>query len=58
LGVSAIHFLTVTDLHNINEKARVVDPIYNSVAALADAVSVTLTSEFFATGRPRFRRER
>jgi hypothetical protein len=48
----------VIDLHNINEKPRVVDRVYDSVAALANAVSITLTSELFATARPRFRRER
>jgi len=48
----------VTDLHDINEKSGVVDRVYDSVVALADAVSVTLTRELFATARPRFRRKR
>jgi len=54
-GVSAIHFFAVTDLHNVDEKPGVVDCVYNSVAALANAVLVTLAGEFFASARPRFR---
>jgi hypothetical protein len=55
MGVSAIHFLAVADLHNVNEKPGVVDCVYNSVAALANAVLVTLARELLASARPTLR---
>jgi hypothetical protein len=58
LGGSAIDFLAVADLHNINEKSRVDDGVYDSVAALANAVSIPLISELLATARARLLRQR
>ena len=58
LGGSAIDFLAVADLHNINEKSRVVDGVYDSVAALANTVSIPLISELLATARARLLRQR
>ena len=42
LGGSAIDFLAVADLDNIHEQFRIVYGVYDPVAALADAVSVSL----------------
>ena len=42
LDGSAIDFLAVADLDNIHEQFRIVYGVYNPVATLADAVSVSL----------------
>jgi hypothetical protein len=57
LGSSAIDFLAVADLHNIDEKCRIVYGIYDSVTTLADPVLVPLGSELLASARARLLRE-
>ena len=58
LGGSAIDFLAVADLNNVDEQCRIVYCVYDPVATLADAVSVLLSSELLATARAWLVRER
>ena len=41
---SAVDFLAVPDLHNVNDQCRIVHRVYDTVATLAYAVPVPLSS--------------
>jgi hypothetical protein len=57
-GGSAIDFLAMADLHDIDEKCTIVDAVNDPVPPLAYAVSVTFAREFLATAWSGLVRER
>jgi len=52
LGGSAIDFLAMANLDDVDEKCRIVYGVDDPVATLADPVSVPFGGEFLTTARP------